>query len=409
MTAKFIRALRNDWKYINNWRGFANPSDGEGVVITYNFMTKVPDEPRVDPLPEINTSFTRYSITEQKVVRAALKIWSAYANIKFVKVDTQDAGIMFGQHRMYDPVEGFAGTLLYDPAKQAMRPTDVWLKSKGFTDGFLTTHRGLEVTLHEIGHALGLKHPFAGKARLTGDDRDSSIMSQDYSGPYNKPGIYDIAALQSIYGPPHKRMSTNTYKIGSDKLIWDGGGIDTVSAASAKAKAYIDMNDGSWSWVGKKAKSLLDDGQSWTGHFTQIEKAIGSRYDDKIVGNELDNTIQGGKGNDTITGGGGADRLFGGAGRDTFVFKSYADMGTLEHHDEIMDLQPGDKIDLRALHTTFLGTGASDALLSSGVAGQAYFNWSTQELRLDADGNGTADFAISMHRNAIDPGALVMI
>src|SRR5690606_1009412 len=124
-------APRNDRKYINDWRGFANSADGEGTVVTYNFMTSLPDKPRIDPLAEINFGVTRYSAAEQRLINKALKVWASYADIKFVKSDAQDAGIRFGQHRMYEPVQGYAGTLNYDPANAEMRPTDIWMKSKG--------------------------------------------------------------------------------------------------------------------------------------------------------------------------------------------------------------------------------------------------------------------------------------
>jgi serralysin len=401
MPPKFIKSIRKDYQYINDWRGFANKADGEGVVLSYNFMAFTPDEPRVTPLDEINVSFARYSVAEQNVVKRALTVWASFANVKFVKSTSQDADIMFGQHRMYDPVEGLAGTLLYDPAKSEMRPTDIWLKSNGFSTSFITTHRGLQTALHEIGHALGLKHPSEGRDRLSADDLHSSIMSHGYTGFYTKPGLYDIATLQSIYGPAQKRIGANGYKIGIDKLIWDGGGVDTVSAASAKAKAYINMNDGSWNWIGRKSSSLLDEGQSWLGHFTQVEKAIGSNHADTIIGNELDNTIRGGAGNDVITGNPGADKLYGGAGRDTFVFKSYSEMGTLDRHDRIMDFQKGDKIDLHRLNVTFLGNGEGDNVLSAGKAGQCYFNTAAQELRFDANGDGVAERAIGLKVAAI--------
>ncbi len=136
---------------------------------------------------------------------------------------------------------------------------------------------------------------------------------------------------------PGRSSAPTPTRSGRTKLIWDGGGEDTISAAHAKAKAHIDLNDGTWSWIGRKAASVLDAGQSWLGHFTQIERAVGSRHADTIIGNELDNTIIGGRGNDVITGGDGADVMTGGPGRDRFVYRSFAEMGSLEHPDTIVD------------------------------------------------------------------------
>jgi serralysin len=203
-------------------------------------------------------------------------------------------------------------------------------------------------------------------------------------------------------------MGNDTYKLGKSNLIWDGGGIDTISASSAKAKVHLNLNDGSWSWVGKKTSSILGKGQSWLGHFTEIENAVGSKRSDVIVGNELDNTIKGGKGHDVITGGAGADRLHGGSGRDRFVFNSLDEIGTPERPDWIPDFGRGDRIDLRKLGLAFLGASDRNLLAESKTAGRFYYDTPAQELRFDADGNGTADHVIRVNIAEITAGMFLL-
>lgn len=396
MYPKFIGTLRKNYTS-ETTRWFANSKDGEGIVITYGFMSKNLGNPRVDPLVSIGDSFERYSAAEKTAVKNALKAWSAVADIRFVEVSAQDADVMFGKYNMPYKVNGQAGRLnrTYETGK--LNPTDIWLDWQGF----LITPYGRQVTTHEIGHVLGLEHPLKGKAGLRQEEFRTSIMAYDlwgeppYHGHPTKLGLIDAAAVQSIYGPAKKKLGKHTYHVGKTKLIWDGGGVDTVSAASAKAKAHINLNDGSWNWVGKKAASILDKGQSWLGHFTFVENAVGSKFGDVILGNELDNVIRGGKGNDTITGGRGADTLSGGAGNDTFVYKAFTEMGTREKSDRIVDFGRGDKIDLRGLGVKFIGKSTDDAILNMHtMPKQFYLNVTLDELRFDANGDGIVDHLI---------------
>jgi hypothetical protein len=64
------------------------------------------------------------------------------------------------------------------------------------TDGYLTI-------LHEVGHALGLKHPFEGSVVLPAsvDNTSYTVMSYDTIQPYATTyGPIDIAALNYLYG-----------------------------------------------------------------------------------------------------------------------------------------------------------------------------------------------------------------
>jgi len=117
----------------------------------------------------------------------------------------------------------------------------VWLKVADFWNGFAPGNYGYSNLLHEIGHAIGLKHPH--EKGDTGvvlpaaeDDTAHAVMSYN-SLPdivrYGAPMIFDILTLQYLYGA---NMSTRTgndvYQAGDFSMaIWDADGADTIRAA----------------------------------------------------------------------------------------------------------------------------------------------------------------------------------
>lgn len=90
---------------------------------------------------------------------------------------------------------------------------------------------------------------------------------------------------------------------------YDGGdGIDTIDYSQIGFKVTIDLDEGMAYYPGYLAGA---------DHFTNIENAIGTAYDDRLIGNDGANTLIGGAGNDVLNGGAGDDILRGGAGNDT--------------------------------------------------------------------------------------------
>jgi Ca2+-binding RTX toxin-like protein len=142
-------------------------------------------------------------------------------------------------------------------------------------------------------------------------------MSYNYDWSPAQLGVFDVIALQSIYGPAAQRMGNSTYVLGRDKVIWDGGGHDLIDASGATKGVTLWLEHGNWSHVGEKSGSFLSSGQVWLGHFSTIEDARGSRHADRIFGNAQPNSLSGGAGNDRLLGSGGADRLLGNDGADS--------------------------------------------------------------------------------------------
>jgi serralysin len=189
--------------------------------------------------------------------------------------------------------------------------------------------------MHEIGHALGLDHPFEGNIIPAGyDDVRYTIMS--YTAPkgvfffngadpqgrfiVETPGVYDIAAVQDIYG------ANMTFHSGRDsyiftpdnpvyQTIWDAGGIDTFDVADFTKGCSITLVPGTYSLLGYDTTTL--DANIGIAFNCTIENVSGGSGDDRIVGNDVANVLIGGEGNDTISGGGGNDVIEGCAGTDT--------------------------------------------------------------------------------------------
>jgi len=220
-----------------------------------------------------------------------------------------------------------------------------------FTDvpdfGFLNPGgRGYADILHEIGHALGLKHPhddgvnqrptFAELGLTEGavDYDDGSWTLMSYFDPYAASGLnsgyqatpmpLDILAIQHIYGANMSyRTGDDTYALKADgqvRTLWDAGGIDTLDASALKGPTVLSLAAGEFAWYGANAATAI-------AFNVLIENAFGSPFDDDIYGNSAANMLDGR---------GGADYLYGGLGDDTYVIDNIAD-NAYEYAGEGMD------------------------------------------------------------------------
>jgi CshA-type fibril repeat protein len=132
--------------------------------------------------------------------------------------------------------------------------------------------------------------------------------------------------------------------------------------------------------------------------------------DDLLNGGAGDDTLAGGAGHDTLGGGAGADSLAGGLGADRFSFGSAVNADG----DVIADFSvaEGDTIDLRPIDADAVLAGdqgfawIGDASFG-GIAGQLRFAGET--LEGDLDGDGTADFHISLIGTVSLPAASVWL
>jgi len=191
--------------------------------------------------------------------------------------------------------------------------------------------------------------------------------------------LYDIAAIQHLYGANMSTRSGNTtysWNSGEQILetIWDGGGEDTIDWSNQTSDANIDLNDGAWSELGPS----YYNGQSYDSQTLAIafgaviENANGGSGHDTIYGNEISNTILGNKGNDYLNGRGGSDKLYGNTGNDTLYGGG--------HNDVLSGGSGSDRLYGNSGSDTLYGGGYNDVLSGGNGSDRLYGNSGSDKL-----------------------------
>ncbi|WP_416740174.1 matrixin family metalloprotease [Pseudomonas sp. NFX71] len=310
------------------WKGNVSTTN-----LTYSFITPGRSffATNYSAEQEYRNSFA-LTFAQQDAVKTALGAWSAVANLKFTQVtdNAVSAGdLRFGGYAGMDDKTAAWG---YYPDRSPVGG-DVWIGPTTNNPEPVNGTYDFMTFVHEIGHALGLKHPFeASQSNSTVlnpvlDDSHFTIMSYNnaYSYQPTTPMLLDILVIQKMYGANMLwQTGDNVYRWAPDQsvfqTIWDAGGNDTIDASNQLAAVNLDLNEGAFSQIGKAFidgvnQTLVNDGLA-IAYGAKIENATGSAFDDVLTGNALNNVLNGM---------GGADTLIGGAGNDTYVVDNIGD------------------------------------------------------------------------------------
>lgn len=232
------------------------------TVIYYTFSLAAPD-PSLD-VSRMSGSPLAFNAAQQAAAEAALARVSAITGVRFsLTGDATQADLHFAAGNLVGAnLSGLASwsfgyTSRGNEVVSYRADAWIYLDNAEFAAGNnnpVVGGTGFEVLLHEIGHAMGLKHPFEDSITLPAalDNTANTLMSYNHvGGPYSDYNAFDRAALLFLYG---------------------GDGLGGALGIGAPGRM--------------------------------------------LIGSAASETLLGGPGNDLLEGGGGDDQLQGGAGLD---------------------------------------------------------------------------------------------
>lgn len=330
-----------------SWSGEAGP--GTSATITYTFNLSGYDSGIVYDDNPIS-----FNVAQQQAAIGAMEKIEAFANVNFVAASSaSSANITFyiGDFDSYN-ASGLAGyyyeytnTSINQFTKATVGMDD------DYTDFATVGSFSYTTLLHEIGHAIGLKHP-GNYGNGVGpflpesiDNTSYTVMSYNDSDGNNStnPTNYqslDVEAIQYLYGTGDSTYSgggdtgtdgADTFTLSSAMDYKAGLGADSITGSSGADTIYggrsrSDSEDVADTLLGGAGNDLLFGNAGNDVIYGDSILELGSDGADEIWGGKGLDTIRGGAGNDQIGGGGDnynptddGDVLYGGAGNDSFT------------------------------------------------------------------------------------------
>lgn len=328
----------------------AGYSQWSGERLTYSIATSAStwgDYPATGSFPS-QAEYHAPEAVQAANIRAAIATWASYTALSLIEV--ADNATMHGDMRVAFSIDPARPTASLGTYPGSGRGGDIWLNGRG-ADGSNEYAIGsgyYSALLHEVGHALGLKHPFdtGGSGNPADPDPDhnnrlSTTMAYEWVAGKTQyfvsrfpttPMVDDIRAIQYLYGKNTGTMAGDTtYEFKDDeyhfKTLYDAGGTNTFRYTGVLA-AVLDLRAGHGSMVGEENWLYTGNwvkyeriANVWIAEGTLIQNAQGGSGADTIIGNDAGNQLNGGGGNDKLNGGKGNDLLDGGSGTDIAVYE----------------------------------------------------------------------------------------